>query len=129
MRFGFVVDAQDKRIVQAAMTLQDGAAAGATAQDRHAGAPASFEIRLARCGIGIAQNDEIFGGLPEAEGLATARLAGVQQCFVGRQVGGRAGESRIPEIHFPQYLICQGWAQTISCSVLWVWLFHFKSLV
>ena len=51
-------DAEDEREIQAAGALDDGAAAGAAAQDRHAGALRGVEMNFGRGLVGVAEDDE-----------------------------------------------------------------------
>ena len=72
--------------------MEDGAAAGATAQHGNAVGAAEGEVCLDGGVVGVAENDEVARGFPEAQDWAgAARFAEVEQGFVAGEIGlGRA---------------------------------------
>jgi hypothetical protein len=87
------VEAQDQRVVEDARALQDGAAAGATAQDRDRVGPAEGQVHLPGGLVGVAYDDEVLRRLPEAEQVAgPAGFTEVEQRLVAGEVFFRRGE-------------------------------------
>lgn len=90
-----VGDFQDQRVIQGAGTLEDGAATGAATEDRDGVLPGLVEISFGAGFVGVAEDEEVFGRLPEAENL----FAGIQQRFVAGEVLLGRGQCEIEKLH------------------------------
>lgn len=94
------VDPEDEGIAQTAGALEDGAAAAAAAEDGDAERGARVGVDLGINAIGVSEDDEVSGGLPEAQGFtAIAGFSGVEQRFIGGEVFGWSGPGMIEVIH------------------------------
>ena len=107
-----LVDAEEQRIIENSRSLDDGAAAGAPAQDRDLMVAAVGEVDLGVRVVGVAKDDEMTGRFPEAEQLILpAVLAEVEQgliageVFLGRRQG-QVADFHNAEKRTPQHVQC-----------------------
>ncbi len=124
-----VRDAEDEGVIEAAGALEDGATTAAAPEDADLAVAADGEVGFERGLVGVAEDHEGFGWLPEAEDFVLgAFFAQVEEGLVAGQVFGRGGEGEVDIFHCATavliYSLGPSQVRTLSNAAVWPYIGH-----
>ena len=95
-----VWNSQNQRVIEAAGTLQDRAAAGAAAHHRDAIVPGLVEIGFSADFVRVTEHQKMFRWLPDAQSFASlAGLGQIEQRLIASEVFRRRRQCEIEKLH------------------------------